>query len=205
MILIAILITTALTGSAMADTYSNFKSLAAHRTMNVDYRIIHEDTASSTAVIAIHGGSIEHCTTEIASAVAAQGGYDLYSFVGLNSPSSLHITSSRFDEPTGRSLVAKSDKTLSIHGCAGSIRPVTYIGGLDYSLREKVKDALQTAGFKVAAAPPGLLGTARFNICNCNSVNKGVQLELSSSIRRLLAKNDQAFNLYVTALTNVLK
>ena len=202
--LITLLSMTTLAGSAMADTYSSYSSLKAHKTINKDYKIVSRDTASSTAVIAIHGGVIEFETDDIASAVASKGGYDFYAFEGLKSGSSLHITSTKFDEPTARRLVAKSTKTLSIHGCTGSSQ-VTYVGGLDTTLGKKVKASLQAAGFKASTAPSSLAGTARANICNSNSIHKGVQLELTSGMRTKLANNSTAFSAYTTALANALK
>lgn len=191
---------------AMADTYSSYNSLKTHNTINVDYKIVSCDTSSSTAVIAIHGGTIESETDEIAAAVATQGGYDFYSFEGLKAGgSSLHITSTKLNEPIARSLVAKSTKTLSVHGCGGTSQALTYVGGLDTTLNKKVKSSLQAAGFKVASAPSRLGGTARTNICNSNSIHKGVQLELSSPMRMQLANNNKLFNLYVTTLANALK
>ncbi|PKM77975.1 MAG: hypothetical protein CVU90_04475 [Firmicutes bacterium HGW-Firmicutes-15] len=205
-VLITCLMITTLVGPAMADTYSSYNSLKTHKTINVDYKIVTRDTASSTAVIAIHGGTIERETDEIASAVASQGGYDFYSFIGLKSGgSTLHITSTNFNEPTARNLVAKSTKTLSIHGCGGTSQAITYVGGLDTTLGNKVKSSLKAAGFKVASAPSSLGGQARTNICNSNSIHKGVQLELSSTMRTQLANNGKSFDLYVTTLANALK
>jgi len=201
---ISLLGITTLAAPAMADTYSSYSSLKAHKKINVDYKIVSRDTASSTAVIAIHGGTIEFETDEIASAVATKGGYDYYAFEGLKSGSTLHITSTNFDEPTARKLVAKSTKTLAIHGCTGS-SAVTYVGGLDTTLGKKVKASLQAAGFKVSTPPSRLAGTARSNICNSNSIHKGVQLELTSAMRKNLANNSTAFNAYTTALANALK
>lgn len=196
---------TTLAVPAMADTYSSYNSLKAHKTINVDYKIVSRDTASSKAVIAIHGGTIERETDEIASAVATRGRYDFYSFIALKSGgSSLHITSTNFDEPRARKLVAKSTKTLSIHGCGGTSQAITYVGGLDTTLRNKVMSSLKAAGFKVAYAPSRLGGQARANICNSNSIHKGVQLELSSPMRTKLANNSKSFDLYVKALANAL-
>jgi Phage-related replication protein len=202
--LITILSMGALAGTASADTYSSYASLKSHKTINVDYKIVSRDTASSTAVIAIHGGTIEFETTQIADTVASKGGYDFYSFEGLKSGSTLHITATKFDEPIARSLVKKSNKTLSIHGCTGSSQ-VTYIGGLDKTLAAKVKSALQAAGFKTATAPSSLGGTASANICNSNSIHQGVQLELSSGMRKQLQNSSKSFDLYTTALANALK
>jgi phage replication-related protein YjqB (UPF0714/DUF867 family) len=204
--LVTFLMITILTVPALADTYSSYNSLKAHETINTDYKIVSRDTASSTAVIAIHGGTIERQTDKIASAVATQGKYDYYGFVGLRSGGwSLHITSTNFDEPIGRRLVAKSNKTLAIHGCGGTSQSITYVGGLDTTLGKKVKSSLQAAGFNVASAPSSLAGRARTNICNSNSINKGVQLELSSPMRTKLANNSNTFNLYATTLANAIK
>lgn len=193
-------------GPAWADTYSNFNALKAHNKVNVDYKIVSNDTSSSTAVIAIHGGNIERETTEIASAVANQGSLDYYSFEGLKAnSSSLHITATHFDEPTARILVAKSTKTLSIHGCYGTSQALTNLGGLDTALGKKIQSNLQTAGFKVVRSPGNIGGTASGNICNRNMIHKGVQLELSVPLRNQLAKNSQDFNRYVTALATALK
>lgn len=203
-ILLTFLMMASLAVPAMADTYSSYNSLKAHKTINVDYRIVSRDTSSSTAVIAIHGGAIERETDEIASAVASRGGYDYYGFIGLKNGSSLHITSTKFDEPIARRLVAKSTRTLAIHGCGGTSQAITYVGGLDKTLGKKVKASLQAAGFKAASAPTRLAGTARANICNSNSIHKGVQLELSGPMRTKLANNSALFNNYVAALNKAL-
>ncbi|MEA4924484.1 MAG: poly-gamma-glutamate hydrolase family protein [Syntrophomonadaceae bacterium] len=202
--LITVLSIGALASPASADTYSSYSSLKSHKTINKDYRIKSRDTASSTAVIAIHGGVIEFETDEIADAVASKGGYDFYAFEGLKSGSTLHITATKFDEPTARKLVAKSTKTLSVHGCTGTSQ-VTYVGGLDKTLAAKVKTALKAAGFNVATAPSRLAGTARANICNSNSIHKGVQLELTKAMRTKLSNNSSSFKLYTAALAKALK
>ena len=188
----------------MADTYSSYKSLKSHKTINVDYKIVCRDTSSSKAVIAIHGGTIEPGTNKIASAVASRGGYDYYGFIGLKKGSSLHITSTKFDEPKARKLVAKSTKTLSIHGCGGTKQAITYVGGLDTALGKKITASLRAAGFKVAPAPARLAGKARANICNSNKIKKGVQLELSKPMRTKLTNNPTLFKKYVAALSKAL-
>jgi len=42
-----------------ADLYANYQELSAAKIIGTDYKIANRKTASSTAVIAIHGGSIE--------------------------------------------------------------------------------------------------------------------------------------------------
>lgn len=213
--IIAALIITALigtlgwTGTAQADVYDSYRQLQARQDKNSDYRIISFNGPSSTAVIAIHGGSIESGTSQMAKEVAKLTGADYYSFEGLKKSNNfvLHITSSNFDEPIGKALVAKSTRTLSIHGCAGSGK-FTYVGGRDKKLAAKVKARLQAAGFRVSQAPGRLNGDHPSNIANENAVGKGVQLELSSSLRRTFFKDGQTtstFDRYAEALAAALK
>lgn len=194
----------AMAGTAMADTYSSYYALAAHKTKNVDYLIAYRNTSSSKAVIAIHGGTIEPETDKIASAAASRGGYDYYAFKGLRSGGSLHITSTNFNEPIAREMVSKSTETLSIHGCGGTRQAITYVGGLDNALGNKVKASLRAAGFKVVSAPSRLGGNSRANIVNRNKINKGVQLELSNPMRNKLGNDSKAFARYTKALTEAL-
>lgn len=206
LLLVAFLTPFVFVESAYADVYSSYKQLAARQTKNKDYRIKKYDGPSSTAVIAVHGGKIEMATSELTKSVAKKTGSDWYSFEGLKKKNnfSLHITSTNFDEPIGKKLVAKSKRTLAIHGCRGSNK-VTYVGGLDKNLRAKVRAELKKAGFKVAIPPKGLGGTSPKNICNQNKINKGVQLELTYSLRQQLLNNSDLYDKYVNALSNALK
>ncbi len=188
-----------------ADRYSSFTSLKRYNTYGKDYRIVVRDRASSKAVIAIHGGNIEFETNDIASAIAARGGYDYYGFIGLRKGFGLHVTSTRFNEPQARRLVAKSSRTVAIHGCGGTSRAVTYVGGRDRVLGNKIKAALRKAGFTAVSAPARLAGTSSANIANRNRIGRGVQLELSVPMRSKLARNSALFNRYVNAVTKAMK
>jgi len=185
-------------GSASADTYPSTTSLEAHKKLGVDYRILQTFTSSNSIVISIHGGNIEHGTSQIAQAVAAQGGFDYYGFIGLKG-TGLHVTSTHFNDSCALSMVRASNKTLSIHGCTGS-NQVTYLGGLDKAFMAQVKTQLVNAGFTVKNPPSSLGGSGTANICNRNSKGKGVQLELTSGLRNHLMSNKTDFNRYVTAL-----
>lgn len=171
------------------DYYDNYSQLAADKVNGVDYKIDTQDTASNIVVIAIHGGGIEPGTTELAKEVAGNE-YDYYSFAGImkSGNSILHITSSNFDEPIARSLVMKSQETISIHGFSSSEK-ITYVGGLDTNLVKKVKESLTSAGFTVADAPSYLAGSNPVNICNSNSIKAGVQIELSTALRASFFKD----------------
>jgi len=205
MVLLTVFMVTTLAFPVLADTYSSYSSLKRHNTYGKDYRIVVRDRASSKAVIAIHGGNIEFETDDIASAIASRGGYDYYGFIGITKGFGLHITSTRFNEPKARRLVAKSSKTVAVHGCGGTSRAITYVGGRDKVLGNKIKSALRAAGFTAVSAPARLAGTAKANIVNRNRIGKGVQLELSGPMRSKLARNSALFNRYVNAVNRAMK
>ena len=195
-------------GSAQADVYKNYQQLKAKQDRNVDYRIRYHDRPWSTIGIAIHGGSIEFGTSQLAREVANRANSDWYTFEGLKKRNNgvLHITSSRFNEPTCRSLVAKSRKTLSIHGCTGSSK-FTYVGGRDKQLAAKVRSELKKAGFRIGTGPSHLSGNGKYNICNRNKINKGVQLEISRAQRNAFfsgGKRTTTFYRYAAALAKAL-
>lgn len=109
-----------------------------------------------------------------------------YEFAGLKSSNntSLHVTSTNFDEPMGRTLVAGVRRCLSFHGYVGTTGvPETAIGGLDTELVARLTDSLTRAGFLVNTAPSEIAGTDPANICNRTASNAGVQLEMSRALR----------------------
>ncbi|MGB7472684.1 poly-gamma-glutamate hydrolase family protein [Trichococcus sp.] len=190
-------------------SYEDYSELADERAEGVDYEIISRKTDSDLAVIAIHGGSIEPGTSELADAIAGDD-YDFYTFYGIMGSDnlSLRITSTNFDEPIARALVQESDRTLSIHGFAGSSE-LTYVGGRDKELVAQLKKGLTAAGFEVADAPMKLAATDDWNICNNNTRKAGAQIEISSSQRlKLFESLDEAgretttsaFEAYTTAI-----
>ncbi|MET9343078.1 poly-gamma-glutamate hydrolase family protein [Nonomuraea sp. NPDC003804] len=169
-----------------ADVYSSYAELAAHETEGKDYRRVQRLPRKATvAHIAIHGGAIEAPTTQLADH-AAGGRHAFYSFEGIKPSDNgdLHITSTRFDEPRGRALVAAVDYTVSWHAAAGA-EATTYVGGRDRKLAKKIVTALHAAGFTVAASTPEEInGDSPANIANRNRRGMGVQLELSRGQRK---------------------
>jgi phage replication-related protein YjqB (UPF0714/DUF867 family) len=165
--------------------YDSFRTLRLDQKKGVDYNIRIRSGGSGIAVMAIHGGGIEPGTTEIAEAVAGRC-HGFYTFSGLKPSGNfcLHITSTRFDEPQGVRLAEKSRTVVVIHGCADP-DPVVYIGGRHAVLKQHLRNALQDAGFRVSE-------TVRFpgvnpdNICNRCGAKRGVQLEISIGLRRLM-------------------
>lgn len=170
----------------MADKYASYAALAAAEVEGVDYtRTSVIPTGATWASIAIHGGSIEPGSGEMAKEVAGTR-MRFFEFAGIKSSNNtdLHLTSTVYDEPTGVALVAASRRCLSFHGYTGEAgRAETAIGGLDTALVASVSRALRARGFNVIDAPSEIAGTNPANICNKTTTAAGVQLELSRAQR----------------------
>ncbi len=130
----------------------------------------------------VEAGGVEPGTSEIADRVAGED-HAFYSFEGWKRQGNfeMHITSRNFDEPIGVSIVKNSNTIVSLHGCNGNEKAV-YIGGIDTKLIEKIKKALNDAGFPVKKTPR-FPGTSPLNICNRSRLGKGVQLEVTAPLR----------------------
>ncbi len=192
--------------------YRSIRELALHEPPGRAFLVRWRRGASGLVVMAIHGGGIEPGTTEIADAVAGDR-HGFYSFVGIKQSGngSLHLSSRLFDEAIGLRLAASARAVVSVHGCRGR-DPWTYLGGRDEGMQRALADALRAAGFS-AGKCPRFPGTSQQNICNRGASGKGVQLELSLGLRRLLfvdpALGDRKprrenFHRYVSALGSCL-
>jgi phage replication-related protein YjqB (UPF0714/DUF867 family) len=167
------------------DTYANFGELRRNEIEGIDYRIVSIPGASGIAVMAPHGGNIEPGTSEIARAISS-GEHTFYGFEGLKPTGNrkLHITSTRFDEPLCVATLGRSKTAVILHGCKGKEEKV-YIGGLDDDFKSVLEERLLRAGFAVGARP-GLQGKSAQNLCNGCPGGMGVQLELTTGLRRLM-------------------
>lgn len=174
----------------MPDKYPNFAALEKNERRNVDFRVQSRVARSRIAVIAPHGGSIEPGTSEIAMAIAGSD-CSFYAFEGtkVRHNGCLHITSTRFDEPTCLALVTAAERVVAIHGENSDAR-VVFLGGLDKAGMNRVSNALVQRGFSVKThGNPRLQGIDRLNICNRGKAQAGVQVELSKGLRRLFFRS----------------
>jgi phage replication-related protein YjqB (UPF0714/DUF867 family) len=165
------------------DPFNNFAELARHKKEGVDYNVIVRPVPqSNVAIVAPHGGRIEWNTESMAQGIAAND-HNLYVFSGNGADAfeKLHLTSTHFDEPRCVDLVAKSDVTVTIHGCRFK-EPVVYLGGMDEKLKAKLLAAFNAASIKASATGP-FQALSPENICNRNRQKQGVQLEFSQGIR----------------------
>lgn len=168
----------------MPDTYRNFSQLAEHEAQDVDFSIRVSDRNGPVVILAPHGGGIEPGTSELSEAIAGTD-FSFYAFEGLKNTGNavLHITSTRFDEPRGLALTAKSRTAIAIHG-EDSGEPTVFLGGLDTGMLRHMRTSLEEGGFRVRTHDnPELQGTATENICNRARNGRGVQLELSKGLR----------------------
>ena len=168
------------------DMYRNFAELSGAEREDLDFRISAvKREGSTTVIVAPHGGAIEPGTSEVAKEVA-KNDLSLAIFEGIKRKGNkhLHITSTNFDEPRFVELVQVSDTVVSIHG-EGSDELSVFLGGRDVELRAKLKSVLEWHGYSVKTHEnPDLHGLNEANICNRGRHGVGVQLELSSGLRR---------------------
>ncbi|WP_172384868.1 poly-gamma-glutamate hydrolase family protein [Streptomyces sp. MNP-20] len=171
----------------MADKYANWAALAAAETAGVDYRLEVRRTPSRVSHIGIHAGGIEPGSGELANAVASRTGGQYYAMVATKpneaDNSTLHITSTHFDEPRALEVQNAVLHTVSYHGLRGT-DAVTHLGGADYDLMKRVGLALEAAGFAVNwGTAEDVNGDSPDNIANRNRRKMGVQLEITRAQR----------------------
>lgn len=168
-----------------ADRYCCFRELERNEEHGRDFVITTvRRTTSICLVLAPHGGGIERGTSDIARAIAGQN-FNLYLFEGVKPTGNeaLHITSSRFDEPSCLDVLSSCDLVVAVHGCKGEVERVL-LGGLHRPMMREVSDSLQNHGIQVESSGHPFPATDPRNICNRGRTRQGVQLELSWALRR---------------------
>lgn len=170
----------------LAKDFRSFADLAAAYERDRDFRIVQVNRPeSATAIIAPHGGSIEAHTSDIARDIAGQE-FSLYMFEGLlkaGNFAALHLSSHLFDETGCLELIGTCDRVVTVHGC-GHAGEHVLIGGRDAVLRGAIAARLNDAGLACEDAPAGLNAADANNICNRGRTGAGVQLEITSELRR---------------------
>ncbi|KGF26303.1 MULTISPECIES: poly-gamma-glutamate hydrolase family protein [Staphylococcus] len=174
------------------DKYHSMKELQNETIENEDWEIMTEDRDSDVTILAIHGGGIEPATSEIARVIANEGQFNYFVFNGIRTKGNneLHVTSINYDNDIAMNLVKSSERAVTIHGCLGE-EDVAYIGGKDNQLKERIANELNQIGVEVKEAPNHMSGVQDDNIVNCTKNEVGVQIELTSSLRKSLFKNNK--------------
>lgn len=171
----------------MPDKYRNFRELSQNERAGVDYRILLRQAKAGFAIVTPHGGGIEPGASEIADAIAGEE-FSFYAFEGLKSSGNtdLHITATRFDETMCLTVIRRSNIVVTIHGeHSEADGEGVFVGGLDHILGARLGVALKAKGFDIRKHPNRKLqGLETKNLCNRGASGKGVQFELSRSVRQ---------------------
>lgn len=175
-----------------------FRDLAKHTQEGVDFRIRTKKVGSPILIMAIHGGSIEPLTSEIATAIAGDE-FDLYLFEGLRSKGNdlLHIDGNYFDEPQAQDMLTRAEVAISVHGHANTEQEFVMIGGLFGELIAAMEKYLMDIGIEVY--PQDHPNDVR-NICNRGLLGKGVELMISEKLRIALKDDEGLYRLFIHAI-----
>jgi phage replication-related protein YjqB (UPF0714/DUF867 family) len=169
------------------DRYNSMRELldavppADNYTFHIDRRF-----HSAVKIFAPHGGCIEPCTSPVALALAA-GQYDCFIFNGIRKKEcfkTLHVTSSRYDEPQCAEMAAEAEIAVSVHGC-NDVDVQLKIGGGNTEAATALTDFLRSRGVNTARPEGDLLGVHHDNFIN-RAKRGGIQLELSVGLRQRL-------------------
>lgn len=172
----------------MPDRYASWSELTKEHTLGTDFSLTVEVRAGARWLVAApHGGGIEPGTTEIARAIADQD-LSFYSAEGTKRTGNkaLHITSHRFDEPSFDEAAGRHEAVATIHGCDESERDQdvsVWVGGADDALIDRAIEFFSAAKYS-ASRDRFTPGTEPRNVCNRGRSGRGLQFELSESLRR---------------------
>ncbi len=189
----------------LEDKYRNFEQLRKHEKENEDFVIEYRPVDSGILIMAPHGGGIEPHTDSLAEMIAGHD-FRLYVFKGIKKTGNrvLHITSHRFDEPEALKAAGSVNTIITIHGQCDKSESV-FVSGLDTKLRRSIENGLKRLGFTVKASPKNIAGRHPQNICNLGGSKKGVQLELSAGLRKLLCSDSRRRDDFVESVRAALR
>ena len=175
---------------AFAQKSSSFKELSLLKKEGKDFEIKLRTGTSDSLVMAIHGGTIEPGTTELANATAGEK-HSYYTFTGLvDDYVGLHLTSIEFDDPRLLVLTQQAKNCLGLHGLKDDQIDFC-VGGANAQKRKSYFQLLSQKFPKwrtcELCCPPNL-GTSSKNIVNKCQLS-GVQIEMGSTLRLELKQN----------------
>jgi phage replication-related protein YjqB (UPF0714/DUF867 family) len=174
------------------EPHRSFAELAEHYTENVDFEISHRLGEKDVLCAAWHGGQMEPGSDLLAEAIAGSR-YHFYAFRALFSVSSgehpLHVTSTRFREPTLLSLADLSEMVVAVHCCstAPGLNRIFIGGGADESLKRELIESLRRNDFQ-SGRDKIFPGHHYMNPCN-RGRRPGIQIEVSQSYMDWLVTN----------------
>lgn len=183
------------------DHFQNFAQIKETKVLGIDYSVTLRDQKSKILVTAFHGGFTESGTTELGEAITQnpEDEIDFYAFNSLKpgnmhepsfTSSTLHITSTRFDDPALLDMLPAKDFCLGLHGFGGQEADFCVGGGNEKERARLVgllKDKFPSLKTCELCCPP-YNGTSLKNPIN-RCQQKGVQVEMSPKVRKLILKD----------------
>ena len=177
--------------------HSNLDELKKSKQEGTDFRIISRDREHNVTIVSPHGGRIEAHTSEIA-VVLADKKYNLFDFQGIQQKDNfheLHIMSTNFMDSNLNKMLEHSNICISVHGCKSSNskeKEVIFIGGKNREVVRKLTKELQEFFTIGDSSKFPAKGENNF----VNAVDIGVQLELSSGLRKSLLSDKEKLNTF---------
>ena len=191
--------------SQSRDVYSSLDELKKYRKEGIHYKITSINRKSPAAVAAIHAGTIEKGTGEIAEKVAGDD-FNLYVFWGLlkDNPEELHITSVNFRDDSLFEILRSSEICISVHGLAetekrGDMKETFFLNGTNKTLMGLIKSNLEKAKFKARHALEVLNVHNKGNFFAAARLG-GVQLEIPASVRMKAMEDEEYMKRIASAL-----
>ncbi len=173
----------------------------------------HDARHSVVKLFAPHGGCIEPCTGSLVTEIAGET-FDYFVFHGMmkkNCFRTLHVSSTRYDEPNCLRMARSSLLAVAIHGCDGWEEYIE-IGGGNAEWAADLHSQLRRLGYPAGRAGKNHRGDDEKNFVNA-AVYKGVQIELSAGFRKslfpgyplTLQRDPKTFPLFIGAMREWLK
>ncbi|WP_438873446.1 poly-gamma-glutamate hydrolase family protein [Staphylococcus cohnii] len=175
------------------DYYKSMTELYNDTKEGIDWKKDTRDVGKSVLIVAPHGGNIEQGTSELTKLVANNGDFDYFSFEAIrpSNNTQLHVTSTNYDDATLHDMIQDRTATISIHGAQGE-EQLVYLGGYQSPLRDAIQSQLEHKGFVVKILPEYLGGLSNANFINKVEESTGVQLELTTALRKAFFKDGDA-------------
>ncbi|MGI2278247.1 poly-gamma-glutamate hydrolase family protein [Staphylococcus cohnii] len=175
------------------DYYKSMTELYNDTKEGIDWKKDTRDVGKSVLIVAPHGGNIEQGTSELTKLVANNGDFDYFSFEAIrpSNNTQLHVTSTNYDDATLHDMIQDRTATISIHGAQGE-EQLVYLGGYQSPLRDAIQSQLERKGFVVKIPPEYLGGLSNANFINKVEGSTGVQLELTTALRKAFFKDGDA-------------
>ncbi|MFJ1815553.1 poly-gamma-glutamate hydrolase family protein, partial [Staphylococcus saprophyticus] len=173
------------------DYYKSMTELYKDTTEGIDWKKDTRNVGKSVLIVAPHGGNIEQGTSELTKLVANNGDFDYFSFEAIrpSNNTQLHVTSTNYDDATLHEMIQDRTATISIHGAQGE-EQLVYLGGYQSPLRDAIQSQLELKGFVVKIPPEYLGGLSNANFINKVEESTGVQLELTTALRKAFFKDE---------------